>query len=71
MTARFGWNEHRRGLLLSFEAFLRNEIRAMFDYPVYADGSFVTDKKRPKLPSRASMRCRVGDRGSCRSLQWK
>ena len=48
MTARFGWNEHRQGLLLSFEAFLRNEVRAVFDHPVYADGSFVTDKEHPE-----------------------
>lgn len=47
VQASFGWNEHRRALIRGFSRFLSNEIFGVFDYPVYADGSFVTDKKRP------------------------
>ena len=47
MQARFGWNEHRRKLICGFTHFLSQEIFGVFDYPVYADGSFVTDKKCP------------------------
>ena len=32
---------------LSFARFLRGEIVGVFDHPVYADGSFVTDKISP------------------------
>ena len=31
----------------SFARFLTGEIAGVFDHPVYADGSFVTDKERP------------------------
>lgn len=47
MQASFGWNEHRRKLICGFSQFLSNEISGVFDYPVYADGSFVTDEKCP------------------------
>ena len=47
MQASFGWNEHRRKLICGFTLFLSQEIFGVFDYPVYADGSFVTDKKCP------------------------
>lgn len=47
MQASFGWNEHRRALIGGLSRFLSNEIFGVFDYPVYADGSFVTDKKCP------------------------
>ena len=47
MKARFGWNEHRQQMICSFVQFLTSEIRNVFDHPVYADGSFVTDKEHP------------------------
>ena len=47
MQASFGWNERRRELIGGFSSFLANEMCGVFDYPVYADGSFVTDKKCP------------------------
>lgn len=47
MRASFGWNEHRQKLICGFTHFLSIEIWGVFDYPVYADGSFVTDKKCP------------------------
>ncbi len=47
MRARFGWNERRRRLAEGFLRFFTDEIRGEFDGPVYADGSFVTDKDRP------------------------
>ena len=47
MRASFGWNEHRQELIRRFTCFLSNEICGVFDCPVYADGSFVTDKKCP------------------------
>ena len=43
----FGWNEHRQRLICCFAQFLTLEVRNMFDQPVYADGSFVTDKEHP------------------------
>lgn len=48
MTTRFGWNEHRKSLMHSFGAFLEAEMHEVFNYPVYADGSFVTDKEHPE-----------------------
>lgn len=47
VQASFGWNEHRRQLTEGFTQFLRDEIHDEFGSPVYADGSFVTDKERP------------------------
>lgn len=47
MQARFGWNERRQALMAGFCSFVLNEIRDQFVSPVYADGSFVTDKERP------------------------
>ena len=47
VKARFGWNAHRQRLIYCFVQFLTHEVRNMFDHPVYADGSFVTDKDRP------------------------
>lgn len=48
MTAKFAWNDHRERMVRSFARFLRTEIIDVFDFPVYADGSFVTDKERPE-----------------------
>lgn len=48
MTARFAWNDHRQRLMYAFARFLRSEIDDVFDFPVYADGSFVTDKEHPE-----------------------
>lgn len=48
MTAKFAWNDHRERMVRSFARFLRNEINDVFDFPVYADGSFVTDKEHPE-----------------------
>ena len=47
MNAKFAWNDHRQQLMSSFARFLRGEIVGVFDHPVYADGSFVTDKISP------------------------
>lgn len=47
MHASFAWNEYRRHLVESFTQFLTDEIHDEFGSPVYADGSFVTDKERP------------------------
>ena len=47
LRAMFGWNEHRQRLIFCFAQFLMLEVRNMFDQPVYADGSFVTDKEHP------------------------
>ena len=47
MNAKFAWNDHRERLMGSFVRFLKSEICNVFDCPVCADGSFVTDKERP------------------------
>ena len=47
MKAKFVWNDRRRQLMCSFVRFLRSEIDNVFDGPVCADGSFVTDKECP------------------------
>ena len=47
IESRFGWNEHRKGLLGDFGKCLQNEIRAKFSDPIFFDGSFVTDKEVP------------------------
>ena len=41
------WNDHRADLYDKFLAFLRSELRPAFPYPIYFDGSFVTDKELP------------------------
>lgn len=41
------WNDHRANLYDKFLAFLRSELRPDFPYPIYFDGSFVTDKELP------------------------
>lgn len=48
MTAKFAWNDHRERMVRSFARFLRSEINDVFDFPLYADGSFVTDKEHPE-----------------------
>lgn len=41
------WNQHRLSLFQQFSDFLENELRPLFDSPVYFDGSFVTNKDEP------------------------
>jgi hypothetical protein len=47
ISAQFTWNEHRSGLFDRFVSFLHAELKPQFPYPVYFDGSFVTDKELP------------------------
>ena len=47
MKAKFAWNDHRERLMVSCARFLKSEINDVFDFPVCADGSFVTDKECP------------------------
>ena len=47
INTRFTWNEHRTGLFASFLRFLESELRPVFPYPIFFDGSFVTDKELP------------------------
>lgn len=44
---QFTWNAHRLGLFSRFLQFLQNELRPQFPFPVFFDGSFVTDKELP------------------------
>ena len=45
--AQLTWNDHRSNLFDRFVNFLDAELRPQFPYPVYFDGSFVTDKEMP------------------------
>lgn len=45
--AQFTWNDHRSGLFNRFLRFLETELKPSFPYPIYFDGSFVTDKELP------------------------
>lgn len=45
--AQFTWNNHRSGLFGRFVSFLNAELKPQFPYPIYFDGSFVTDKELP------------------------
>ncbi len=47
IDARFTWNEHRISLFTNFMLFLESELRPHFPYPIFFDGSFVTDKELP------------------------
>jgi len=47
IDSRFTWNNQRSGLFASFVRFLESELRPQFPYPVFFDGSFVTDKELP------------------------
>ena len=47
IEAQFGWNGHRAGLLSDFKICFKNEIHVNFPYPLFFDGSFVTDKENP------------------------
>lgn len=47
LSERFGWNEHRRGLLNGLRAALR-ALHAAACSAVYVDGSFVTSVDYPK-----------------------
>jgi hypothetical protein len=44
----FTWNSHRSGLFAGFVNFLEAELKPQFPYPIYFDGSFVTDKELPE-----------------------
>ena len=41
------WNHHRATLYTKFLEFLRSELQPVFPYPIFFDGSFVTDKELP------------------------
>lgn len=43
----FVGNSHRRNLLEKLTNCIYNEIRPLFDEPIYINGSFVTDKEHP------------------------
>jgi hypothetical protein len=45
--AQFTWNDHRTGLFSAFRHFLETELKPQFPYPIFFDGSFVTDKDVP------------------------
>ena len=47
ISEQFTWNAHRSGLFTRFVSFLDAELKPKFPYPVYFDGSFVTDKELP------------------------
>lgn len=44
---QFTWNEHRSGLFNRFLRFLEGELKPQFPFPIFFDGSFVTDKELP------------------------
>jgi hypothetical protein len=44
---RFCFNPHRSILFEAFEKFINNEIAGKFNFPILADGSYVTDKEKP------------------------
>jgi hypothetical protein len=45
--AQFAWNDHRSTLFSCFRRFVDAELRPQFPYPIFFDGSFVTDKELP------------------------
>lgn len=47
ISQNFTWNDHRTGLFNRFVSFLNSELKPQFPYPIYFDGSFVTDKELP------------------------
>ena len=47
ISGHFTWNDHRSGLFTRFVKFLDAELRPQFPYPIFFDGSFVTDKELP------------------------
>ena len=47
ISQQFTWNDHRSGLFSRFLSFLNTELKPQFPYPIYFDGSFVTDKELP------------------------
>lgn len=47
ISAQFTWNDHRIGLFTSFRRFHDSELKPQFPYPIFFDGSFVTDKELP------------------------
>ena len=47
ISSSFTWNDHRLGLFNQFLLFLDGELKPQFPYPIYFDGSFVTDKELP------------------------
>jgi hypothetical protein len=47
ISDQFTWNEHRTSLFTCFLRFLDAELRPQFPYPIFFDGSFVTDKELP------------------------
>lgn len=47
ISAQFTWNDHRSGLFNRFRSFLDAELKPQFPYPIFFDGSFVTDKELP------------------------
>jgi hypothetical protein len=47
ISAQFTWNAHRSSLFTRFVNFLNAELKPQFPYPIYFDGSFVTDKEIP------------------------
>jgi hypothetical protein len=44
---QFTWNDHRTDLFTRFLNFLEAELKPQFPYPIFFDGSFVTDKELP------------------------
>jgi hypothetical protein len=47
IKSHFTWNDHRTNLFDRFLRFLEAELRPLFPYPIFFDGSFVTDKELP------------------------
>lgn len=47
IRAQFTWNDHRTGLFNRFTRFFDAELKPHFPYPIFFDGSFVTDKELP------------------------
>lgn len=47
ISAQFTWNDHGAGLFGRFQRFLSMQIKPEFPYPIFFDGSFVTDKELP------------------------
>jgi len=47
ISEQFTWNEHRSVLFQRFLSFVKTELKPEFPYPIYFDGSFVTDKELP------------------------
>lgn len=47
ISSQFAWNDHRTGLFASFLNFIDTELKPQFPYPIFFDGSFVTDKELP------------------------